>query len=126
MVHIGVDYGRSRTGLAMETSGIVLPLEPVTGSTWERISNRLSKLLDEYESITVVLGHPLTPSGRGTELSAEVEALAAFLADRGFMVELQSEVSSTREARELRTGPRDGRTDSVAAGLILKRFLGIP
>ena len=112
--------------MALETSGVVLPLDPVTGSTWERIFNRLSELLEEHGPFKVVLGLPLTPSGRGTELSTEAEALAAFLTGKGFDVELQRETSSTREANELRSGPRDGRTDSVAACFILKRFLGIP
>jgi RNase H-fold protein (predicted Holliday junction resolvase) len=126
MVHIGVDYGRRRTGLAMEGQGVVLPLEPVLSSTWEKIAGRLSNLREEQGELLVVLGLPLTPSGRGTELSAETEALAAFLIGRGFVVELQRETSSTREAEELRKGSRDGRTDSVAAGFILKRFLGLP
>jgi putative Holliday junction resolvase len=126
MLHIGVDYGRRRTGLAMERQGVVLPLEPVLSSTWGKIAGRLSDLREEQGELLVVLGLPLTASGRGTELSTEAEALAAFLIGRGFTVELQRETSSTLEADELRKGSRDGRTDSVAAALILKRFLGLP
>jgi putative holliday junction resolvase len=126
MVHIGIDYGRSRTGMAMEGQGVVLPLEPILSSTWEKIAGRLSNLREEQGELLVVLGLPLTPSGRGTELSTETEALAAFLTARGFTVELQRETSSTREAEELRKRSRDGRTDSVAAAFILKRFLGLP
>lgn len=126
MLHIGVDYGRQRTGLAMERQGVVLPLEPILSSTWEKIAGRLSDLLEEQGVFLVVLGLPLTASGRGTELSTETEALAAFLIGRGFAVEMQRETSSTVEADELRKGSRDGRTDSVAAGLILKRFLRLP
>jgi len=126
MLHIGVDYGRRRTGLAMERQGVVLPLEPILASTWRKIAGRLSNLMEEEGELLVVLGLPLTASGRGTELSAEAEALAEFLIGRGFTVELQRETSSTLEADELRRGPRDGRTDSVAAALILKRFLGLP
>jgi len=126
MVHVGVDYGRRRTGLAMEDLGVVLPLEPVLDSTWERIAGRLEALAGEHPGMVVVLGLPLTPSGRPTELSAETEAFAAFLTARGLDVRLQRETSSSVEAEGLRKGPRDGRTDSIAAGILLRRFLGLP
>jgi putative Holliday junction resolvase len=122
-----VDYGRKRTGFAALVAGVVLPLEPLTETTWNGISERLTGIFTEFGPGRVILGLPLNASGGETDLSAEVRELAGWLESAGFEVHLVSEVRSTAEARELRPGdPRNGTTDSVAAALLLKRFLGEP
>jgi putative holliday junction resolvase len=125
---IGIDYGRSRTGFAVFVSGVVLPMEPLIDTTWNAIAGRVAEIQSERGTGAVVLGLPLTPSGRRTQLCDEVEALAAFLNDRGFEVELQRETGSTEEAEMQGIGnrARDGRRDSIAAMVILKRYLGMP
>ncbi|MFO8183443.1 MAG: RuvX/YqgF family protein [Candidatus Aegiribacteria sp.] len=128
MAEIGVDYGKARTGFALHMSGVVLPLEPMLNTTWEGIRERLESIHGESGRGTVVLGLPLSASGRPTQLSREVEGLAEFLRERGFSVDLVVETGSTAEAgRNTATGDRrDGRLDSMAAMIILKRYLGIP
>ena len=127
MTTVGIDYGRSRTGMAILVGDTVLPLEPVTGSTWCGIVSRLEELKAEYGELLVVLGHPLTASGRPTELSTEVETFAEYLFNNGFEVRLQRETGSTIEARPMApSAGRDGRTDSMAAMIILKRYMGQP
>lgn len=126
MVLVGLDYGRKRTGMAARLQGVVLPLDPVRGS-WERIEERLGALSAAWGDITVVLGLPLTASGRETHLSKEVSALAERLRGRGYAVVLQKEAGTTREALE--TCPETGKgggLDSTAACLILKRYLKEP
>lgn len=128
MAEIGVDYGRARTGFAVHLSGVVLPLDPMLNTTWERIRKRLESIQDENGRGTVVLGLPLSASGRPTLLSREVEVLAEFLREKGFNVELVVETGSTAEAgsHSAGVGRRDGRLDSMAAMIILKRYLGMP
>ena len=128
MNEIAVDYGRKRTGFAICLSGVVMPLDPLTETTWNGIVARLKHIQYENAAGTVILGLPLTAEGKPTELSSEVEKLAEYLENDGFVVELVRETGSTAET-EVETGmnrQRDGRRDSLAAMIILKRYLGIP
>ncbi len=128
MADVAVDYGRARTGFAICVAGVIMPAEPLVNSTWEGIAGRLESIARENGEGTVVLGLPLTPSGRPTELCGEVEKLAEFLRGKGYRVELQRETSSTEEALSGKgsSGGRDGRKDSLAAMVILRRYLGQP
>ena len=127
MADAAVDYGRSRTGFAACVSGVVLPLEPLTETTWTAIDSRLEAIFRDHGQGRVVLGLPLNASGGDTELSLEVRELAEWLESKGYEVYTVSEVRSTAEALEQRPSScRDGRTDSVAAAVILRRFLGLP
>ena len=52
--------------------------------------------------------------------------IASRLRERGFEVHLQRETGTTLEARQFRdSSRRDGKTDSLAAAIVLKRFLGM-
>lgn len=128
MAEIGVDYGRARTGFAVHLSGVVLPLDPMLNTTWEGIRKRLESIQGDSGRGPVALGLPLSASGRPTLLSREVEKLAEYLRERGFTVELVVETGTTAEAGRYTAegGRRDGRLDSGAAMIILKRYLGIP
>ncbi len=127
MAEIAIDYGRKRTGFAISLSGVVLPQDPLVDTTWTVIAQRIRTLQSEYDCGIVVLGLPLTSEGKPTEFSNEVELLAEFLKHEGFEVELLRETGSTREAIMQRTDDRrDGKRDSLAAAIILKRYLGQP
>lgn len=127
MAEIAIDYGRKRTGFAISLSGVVLPQDPLVDTTWTMITQRIRTLQSKYDCGTVVLGLPLTSEGKPTELSNEVELLAEFLNSEGFEVELLRETGSTREAiMQKMDDRRDGKRDSLAAAIILKRYLGQP
>ena len=127
MAEIAIDYGRKRTGFAVCLSGVVLPQDPLVDTTWTMIAQRIRILQSKYDCGTVVLGLPLTSAGKPTELSNEVELLAEFLRREGFEVELLRETGSTREAIMQNTDDRrDGKRDSLAAAIILRRYLGQP
>lgn len=128
MNEIAIDYGRKRTGFAICISGVVMPLDPLTETTWNGISSRLKHIQHENAAGIVIVGLPLTAGGKHTELSREVEKLAEYLENIGFNVKLVRETSSTIET-EGDTGMnhrRDGKRDSLAAMIILKRYLGMP
>ncbi len=127
MADAAVDYGRIRTGFAAFISGVVLPLEPLTDTSWSAIRERLAGIFRDHGPGRVVLGLPLSASGGETELSCEVRELAAWLTDSGYDVHTVNEVRSTAEALESRpSGKRDGKTDSIAAAILLRRFLNLP
>jgi putative Holliday junction resolvase len=123
---VGIDYGSRRVGMAICVSGVVVPQKPLLDPTWEDIVCRLRELGEGYGPGRVVLGFPLAASGNRIPLCDEVERLADHLRTRGFEVHLQRETGTTLEARQLReSSRRDGRTDSLAAAIVLKRFLGM-
>ncbi len=128
MNEIAVDYGRNRTGFAICLVGVVLPLPPLTETTWNRVVDRLRHIQNENGTGRIILGLPLTAAGKPTELSDEVEKLSDYLEGRGFNVELVRETCSTAETEgEIRDDHRrDGKRDSLAAMVILKRYLGMP
>jgi putative holliday junction resolvase len=128
MIEVAIDYGRMRSGFAIYLSGIVLPLDPLVSSTWTGIAERLKSIRNEHGTLKVILGNPLSASGKPTELSDEVGKLAGYLVNSGFSVELVRETGSSAET-ESDSGiyrQRDGRKDSLAAMIILKRYLGLP
>ncbi|MCD4701583.1 MAG: RuvX/YqgF family protein [Candidatus Aegiribacteria sp.] len=128
MNEIAVDYGRKRTGFAICLVGIVLPLPPLAETTWDSIADRLKHIQNENGSGRIILGLPLTAAGKPTELSDEVEKLSGYLETRGFIVELVRETGSTLETEgDVQVNRRrDGKKDSLAAMIILKRYLGMP
>ena len=127
MADVAIDYGSVRTGLALCISQVVLPLEPLLRTTWSGIASRLEEVFSEYGQGLVVLGLPVSASGKPTALSEEVEKLGNWLTEKGFDVRFVNESCSTIEAREIRKGSRrDGRTDSLAAAILLKRYLNLP
>ena len=128
MNEIAVDYGRKRTGFAIFLVGTVLPLPPLTETTWSKIADRLKHLQTDNGTGRIILGHPLTAAGKPTEMSDEVEKLAEYLETRGFVVELIRETGSTVETEGVprAINRRDGKRDSLAAMVILKRYLSMP
>ncbi|MEA3266854.1 MAG: Holliday junction resolvase RuvX, partial [Candidatus Fermentibacteria bacterium] len=94
--------------------------------SWGKIRSRLEELSARYEGIKIILGLPVSSSGKPTELSAEVELFSLWLSESGFVVELINEVGSTVAAMQL-LGKKDrkGRVDSLAACEILKRHLNL-
>ena len=128
MNETAVDYGRKRTGFAVCLAGIVLPLPPLVKTTWNGIADRLKHIQTENGTGRIILGLPLTAAGKPTELSDEVEKLSDYLESKGFDVELVRETGSTAETEEEVPGNsrRDGKRDSLAAMVILKRYLSMP
>ena len=128
MNEIAVHYGRKRTAFPICLVGTVLPLPPLIEAPWSKIADRFMPLQTDNGTGRLILGLPLTAAGKPTELSDEVEKLAEYLETRGFVVELIRETGSTAETEgETRAMyRRDGKRDSLAAMVILKRYLSMP
>jgi putative Holliday junction resolvase len=120
---LALDYGRARCGCAVSdpTGVLATPLEPVTAPSSRRGRSRLRSLVDELGAKRVVVGLPLSLSGRDSAQTAETRAFAARLSQElPVPVELYDERFTTRLAE--RTGGRASE-DSRAAAHLLESWL---
>jgi putative Holliday junction resolvase len=124
---LGVDYGERRVGLAVSDELLITAqgLDTFDRKTGELVGY-LASLVERYDVGEVVLGHPVSMSGRDNVTSRTVEALAGTLRDHlGIQVTLWDERLSSEEARRVLRGEEAGKgaVDRVAAILILQNFL---
>jgi putative holliday junction resolvase len=120
---LALDYGRARCGCAVSdpTGVLASPIESVRGPTTRRGLARLRTLVRELGVETVVVGLPVTLSGRDSAQTAETREFAARLADElPVPVELYDERFTTRLAA--RTGGTADE-DSRAAAHLLEGWL---
>ncbi len=118
MIVLGVDYGRRRIGLALASEGII----ETKGAIEYR---KLSQALEEIQGLIIREKVELVVVGRssgamGLEIDEFVRRLKKMIK---LPVELVDETLTSWEA-ERRVGWRDkSRVNSVAAALILERYL---
>jgi putative Holliday junction resolvase len=120
---LALDYGSARCGCAVSdpTGVLATPLEPVPAPATRRGLGRLRALVAELEVEAVVVGLPLSLSGRDTAQTRETRSFAATL-QRALPVpvELYDERFTTRMAE--RFGGRASE-DSRAAAHLLEGWL---
>jgi putative holliday junction resolvase len=120
---LALDYGKARCGCAVSdpTGVLATPLEEVRAPASPRGLARLRALAGELGAERVVVGLPLSLSGRDSAQTAETRAFAARLQEElPLPVELYDERLTTRLAQ--RTGGRAG-LDSRAAAHLLESWL---
>jgi len=125
---IGVDPGERRVGLAVSDP---LGITAQGLDTFDRRKDgdfmaRLRDLVAEYEVERIVVGNPVSLSGREGEASARARLLADEIArGLGLPVELWDERLSSVEAQRTLAGARAGKkaVDRIAAVLILQGYL---
>ena len=120
---LALDYGKARCGCAVSdpTGVLATPLEEVQAPASPRGLARLRELAGELEAERVVVGLPLSLSGRDSAQTVETREFAARLqAEVPLPVELYDERLTTRLAA--RTGGRAG-LDSRAAAHLLESWL---
>lgn len=131
---LGIDYGKSRIGVAVSDAlGITARgVETIkwNGRDWEKPLERLTALLGELGAEGIVLGLPRRTDGRPGESEDSARELAVLLEERtGIKPVLYDERYTTVLAhRVLREAPgkkRDTRSiiDQVAAEILLAEFL---
>lgn len=120
---LALDYGRERCGCAVSdpTGVLATPIEPVRAPASRRGLARLRELVAECGAERVVVGLPLSLSGRDSPQTAETRSFAATLAAAvPVPVELYDERFTTRLAE--RTGG-EASEDSRAAAHLLESWL---
>ena len=124
---LGIDPGERRVGLAVSDP---LGITAQGLDTFDRreggLTAHLRELVAQYEVGEIVVGHPLSMSGRPSETTRSAEALARELGDAlGLPVALWDERLTSAEAKRVLAGSRapKGATDRIAAVLILQSYL---
>jgi len=123
---IAIDLGLKRIGLAYSGGqGIVTPLEAVERKNRNQASSAVKKIIEEWEADAVVVGIPMGGSSE-EEMRRRVAHFMNLVAFDG-PVYYQDEAGSSLEAEAMIKGEmkyrRDGRVDSIAAKIILERWL---
>jgi putative Holliday junction resolvase len=127
---LAIDFGTKRVGIAVGDSelGIALPRETIPNDG--KLVDKIKSLVEKEGIGTVVLGLPLTPSGKEGQRAKLVREFASRLRKKLGSVEvvLWDERYTTVEAESrLRHIPPEKRRkviDSVSAQVILEEYLG--
>ena len=118
-----IDIGLKRIGIAMSLkSNIVTPLPAVLRKNRNQASIDVLKVLKEWEIDTLIVGFPSASEDMQKRIHHFINLL-----EFDKEVILQEENMSSIEAEDLMKGDikykRDGRVDSLAAKIILERYL---
>jgi len=124
-----IDVGLKRIGIAICLDGkIVLPQNAIFRKNRKQAAHDINAFLKEWEIETLVVGLPKGGSSE-EEMKRRIKHFVSLLA-LTIPVVYQDEQGSSFEAKELTMGDfrhkRDGRLDSVAAKIILERYLDSP
>ncbi len=118
-----IDIGLKRIGLALcLSSGIITPQSAILRKNRNQAANDVNKFLEEWEIDKLIVGYPSASEDMQKRIKHFVNLL-----DLKIPYEYQEENLSSIEAEELMKGDikykRDGRVDSLAAQIILQRYL---
>ena len=124
MTIMAIDVGLKRIGVALAVGQTVMPQTPVLRKNRNQAARDVSAVLREYGAKKLVVGVPLGGSSED-EMRRRIEHFVSLLEFDGEVV-YQDEAMSSFEASEIYAeNRRDGRLDSIAAMIILKRYLGL-
>ena len=118
-----IDIGLKRIGVAISlASNIVTPQNAILRKNRNQAANDVNAFLKEWEIDKLIVGFPSASDDMQKRVAHFVKLL-----DLNIPYEFQEENMSSIEAEELMKGEikykRDGRVDSIAAKIILERYL---
>lgn len=127
---LGVDYGESRTGLAISDASRFLSsgLGNVQGGGLEKTAERILGVAAEQRAVAIVLGLPVNMNGTEGPKAARIRELAEIL-ERTLPVYLMDERMTTMAAARFlnetntRGKKRRGVIDTLSAQIILQNAL---
>jgi len=123
-----IDVGLKRIGVAISLDGsIVMPQDAILRKNRNQAARDINTFLTEWEIDKLIVGLPKDGSS-SEEMERRIKHFVSLL-EVDIPVTYQDEQGSSFEAKELTKGDfkhkKDGRLDSVAAKIILERFLKI-
>ena len=123
-----IDVGLKRIGVAICLDGkIVLPQDAILRKNRNQAARDVEAFLTEWEIEKLIVGLPKDGSS-SEEMERRIKHFVSLL-ELDIQVEYQDEQGSSFEAKELTKGDfkhkKDGRLDSVAAKIILERYLKV-
>jgi len=121
-----IDVGLKRIGIAICLDGkIVLPQNAILRKNRNQAARDVKSFLQEWEIDKLIVGLPKDAES-SEEMERRIKHFVSLL-DLDIEVAYQDEQSSSIEAKELTKGlfkhQKDGKLDSVAAKIILERWL---
>lgn len=122
-----IDVGLKRIGVAMSLDGkIVFPQDAILRKNRNQAARDVKRFLEEWEIETLVVGLPKGASSE-EEMERRIKHFVGLLELKNIEVVFQDEQGSSLEAKELTQGvfrhKKDGKIDSMAAKIILERWL---
>jgi putative Holliday junction resolvase len=128
MKYASLDVGLKRIGIAISPDGkVVLPQNAILRKNRKQAARDVNSFLKEWEIDTLVVGLPRDGSA-SEEMERRIRHFVSLL-ELEIPLFYQDEQGSSFEAREMTMGDfrhkKDGRLDSVAAKIILERYLGL-
>ena len=122
-----IDVGLKRIGVAICLDGkIVFPQDAILRKNRNQAARDVKSLLEEWEVETLVVGLPKGGSSED-EMERRIKHFVGLLELENIEIFYQDEQGSSIEAKELTQGifrhKKDGKIDSVAAKIILERWL---
>ena len=121
---LGIDLGRSRTGLALsDPLGVICrPLDTLREKDEQRLVEMISKVVREYDVTLVVLGLPRPLSGGS---NAQLESVIAFGArlERELTVPVATWDERFTSKLAERGAGRGSARDAIAASYMLQNYL---
>jgi len=122
-----IDVGLKRIGVAICLDGsIVIPQNAILRKNRNQAARDVKSFLDEWEIEKLIVGLPKDAES-SEEMERRIKHFVSLL-DLDIEVAYQDEQSSSIEAKELTMGQfrhkKDGKLDSIAAKIILERWLG--
>lgn len=118
-----IDIGLKRIGLAIcLQSNIVSPIPAILRKNRNQAAKDVNLFLEEWEIDILIVGYP----SASPDMQKRIQHFIGLL-DLKIPYELQEENMSSVEAKDLLKGKikikRDGRIDSLAAKIILERYV---
>ena len=118
-----IDIGLKRIGIAISLTGdIVTPKTAILRKNRNQAANDVNSFLKEWEIDKLIVGFPSASPDMQKRITHFIKLL-----ELNIPYELQEENMSSIEAEDLIKGEikykRDGRIDSLAAKIILERYL---
>lgn len=120
-----IDVGLKRIGVAISFGEIVTPQNAILRKNRNQAARDVSAFLKDWQIDTLIVGLPKGGSSE-EEMQKRIEHFVSLL-DFGGKIEFCDEYGSSAEAKEQMKGiikqKRDGKIDSLAAKIILERWL---
>ena len=121
-----IDVGLKRIGVAICLDGkIVMPQSAIPRKNRNQAAKDVKSFLDEWQIDKLIVGLPKGGSSQD-EMQRRIEHFVSLL-QLQIPIDYQDEQGSSFEAKEIMRGEirqkRDGRIDSIAAQIILQRWL---
>jgi putative Holliday junction resolvase len=123
-----IDVGLKRIGVAICLDGkIAIPQDAILRKNRNQAARDVNAFLTEWEIEKLIVGLPKDGTS-SEEMERRIKHFVSLL-ELSIPVEYQDEQGSSIEAKELTQGifkhKKDGKIDSIAAKIILERYLGI-